>query len=335
MKKGDSILDIGSNDGTFLNSFQKNINKYGVDPTGKKFKKYYDKNIKLIPKLFNDNVIKNKKIKFKLISSIAMFYDLPNPRKFCSTVGRYLDKEGIFHVEVAYLPDILKKFSFDTFCQEHLTYFSFLSFHHLIKQTPFKITDFSRNSINGGSINFNLAFKDSKIKIYDVEFSPGVLDELLNLVISKTEYDFTQHRLSRNNKNVSCRFTMRRIIYENNPQGEIENWNMANGKIIFNGADVVFNGNWRMGGISGDPSYLEDEVNLKLTENGHLVGKMAYFNLTVKDGEAPRNPLYPALKEHKRSIPIELKKDSIKSKQFIDVEDWAGAVLFVNNCNDI
>ena len=73
-----------------------------------------DKNIKLIPKLFDDNVIKNKKIKFKLISSIAMFYDLPNPRKFCSTVGKYLDKEGIFHVEVAYLPDILKKFSFDT-----------------------------------------------------------------------------------------------------------------------------------------------------------------------------------------------------------------------------
>jgi len=177
--------------------------------------------------------------------------------------------------------------------------------------------------------------KDSKIKIYDVEFSPGVLDELLNLVISKTEYDFTQHRLSRNNKNVSCRFTMRRIIYENNPQGEIENWNMANGKIIFNGADVFLNGNWRMGGISGDPSYLEDEVNLKLTENGHLVGKMAYFNLTVSDGEAPRNPLYPVLKEHKRSIPIELKKDSIKSKQFIDVEDWAGGVLFVNNCNAI
>ena len=186
LKKGDSILDIGSNDGTFLNSFQKNINKYGVDPTGKKFKKYYDKNIKLIPKLFDDNVIKNKKIKFKLISSIAMFYDLPNPRKFCSTVGRYLDKEGIFHVEVAYLPDILKKFSFDTFCQEHLTYFSFLSFHHLIKQTPFKITDFSRNSINGGSINFNLAFKDSKIKIKNTKIEKLIKYEK-NLNIHKVK----------------------------------------------------------------------------------------------------------------------------------------------------
>ncbi len=164
LTKNDVILDIGSNDGTFLNSFPKNINKYGIDPTAKKFKKYYNKEIKIIPSLFNSKIFKKNKIKFKFISSIAMFYDLSDPRLFCNNVSNLLDHEGIFHIEIAYLPDILKKFSFDTFCQEHLTYYSFMSFKYLIDQTPFKIIDFTRNSINGGSINFNLAFKKSNWK---------------------------------------------------------------------------------------------------------------------------------------------------------------------------
>ena len=164
-KKGDAILDIGSNDGTFLNSFSKKLVKFGVDPTAKKFRKFYNKDIKVIPSLFEKKIFKGYNIKFKLISSIAMFYDLDDPRKFCDNVSEYLDPDGIFHIEIAYLPDILKKFSFDTFCQEHLTYFSFMSFQYLINQTSFKIIDFSRNSINGGSINFHLAFKNSNWKI--------------------------------------------------------------------------------------------------------------------------------------------------------------------------
>ncbi len=162
LRKGDAILDIGSNDGTFLNYFPEKIIKYGVDPTAKKFKSFYNKDIKVKTSLFNSKIKFNTK--FKFISSVAMFYDLSNPKIFCETVSKHLDHEGIFHIEIAYLPDILKKFSFDTFCQEHLTYFSFLSFKYLIDQTPFKIIDFGRNSINGGSINFNLAFKKSSWK---------------------------------------------------------------------------------------------------------------------------------------------------------------------------
>ena len=165
LKPNDNVLDIGSNDGTFLNFFSKKINKFGCDPTAKKFKKYYSKDIKIIPKLFdskNINNLKNKK--FKIITSVAMFYDLNNPLQFCKNVESVIHKNGIFHVEIAYLPDIISKLSFDTFCQEHLTYYSYHSFKYLIKQTNFKIIDFNRNSINGGSINFDLVLKNSKYK---------------------------------------------------------------------------------------------------------------------------------------------------------------------------
>jgi len=161
----DRVLDIGSNDGTFLNFFPKKTFKTGCDPTAKKFKKYYDKSIKIVPKIFDRESSKFIKGKYKLISAIAMFYDLPDPINFIKLIENKLNKNGIFHVEVAYLPYIFKTFAFDTFCQEHLTYFSLKSFENLIKKTNLKILDFEKNTINGGSINFNLALKESSNKI--------------------------------------------------------------------------------------------------------------------------------------------------------------------------
>ena len=166
LNKKDSILDIGSNDGTFLKLFSKSLNKVGFDPTAKKFKKFYPKSIKVFPKLFNKQTSKFIKGKFKLISCVAMFYDLSNPIEFLKLIEKKIEKNGIFHVEIAYLPLIYKTFSFDTFCQEHLTYYSFKSFENLIKNTNLKILDYEINSINGGSINFNLSLKNSKNKVH-------------------------------------------------------------------------------------------------------------------------------------------------------------------------
>ncbi len=165
----DKILDIGSNDGTFLNFFSKKSLRVGCDPTSKKFRNYYDKSIRIIPKIFNKYSSSKINEKFKLISSVAMFYDLSNPLEFCNLVEKKLEKNGIFHVEIAYLPFILKTYSFDTFCQEHLTYFSLKSFENLIKQTNLKILDYETNSINGGSISFDLALKASGHKVNKIK----------------------------------------------------------------------------------------------------------------------------------------------------------------------
>lgn len=177
--------------------------------------------------------------------------------------------------------------------------------------------------------------KDSEIKIYEVSFSPGVLDELLNLVISKTDFDFSQYKLTNNKNDFQCRFSMTRIVYEKIKEGQEEGWNIAEGNIIIKGSNVEFGqqARWKMGGLSSDPSYLKDQVNIKLSNRGHLVGKMAYFNLKTNNGEVPTNPLYPILTEHKRSTPFNLNNiTNTAAKFYIDVEDWAGAVMYVNGC---
>jgi len=177
---------------------------------------------------------------------------------------------------------------------------------------------------------------DSDITIYDVVFSPAVLKELLDRVISKTDYDFSKHKLTKNIKEYSCYFTLRRVVYEESILGKIEGWNMAQGTINIKGSDVEFiKSKWRMGGLSTDPSYLRDEVNIKLTEDGHLVGKMAYFNLNIKQGEAPLSPLYVTLTKHKRSKAFTIHDIKMTRAQiWIDVEDWAGGVMSVSNCKE-
>ena len=163
-KKKDFILDIGSNDGTFLNFFDEG-NLFGVDPSIKKFKKSYKRKIKKIPYIFEKGYkyIKNKK--FKLISAIAMFYDLKDPVLFMKKVKKILEKDGTLHIEVAYLPEIIKTFAYDTFCQEHYEYYSLISLNYLCKKAGMKIYDFGFNKINGGSVWLNISHSESKFTV--------------------------------------------------------------------------------------------------------------------------------------------------------------------------
>ena len=162
LKSSQNILDIGSNDGTFLSYFNKNFNLFGCDPTIKKFSKYYRKDIIKIPKFFSSNLFENKK--FKLITSISMFYDLPDPSKFANEVSSILEKNGIWHIELSYMPMMLKNISYDTICHEHLEYYSLKSLKYLLDRANLKIINLAFNQINGGSIELDVAKKNSKFK---------------------------------------------------------------------------------------------------------------------------------------------------------------------------
>ena len=162
LNKNKNILDIGSNDGTFLNFFSNKNNLFACDPTIFKFKKHYKKNIKLITKFFSSKHFKSKK--FNLISSIAMFYDLPDPLKFARDVKSILDDNGIWHIELSYMPLMLNMNSYDTICHEHLEYYSLTSLKYLMEMVGFKIIKISFNDINGGSIAMDVAKKDSVYK---------------------------------------------------------------------------------------------------------------------------------------------------------------------------
>ena len=162
LRSSSSILDIGSNDGTFLSYFNKKNKLFGCDPTIKKFSKYYRKDIIQVPDFFSANLFKNKK--FDLVTSISMFYDLPDPLKFAKEIYSVLSNNGVWHIELSYMPMMIKNLSYDTICHEHLEYYSLRSLKFLLDKANLKIINLSFNQINGGSIALDIAKKKSKFK---------------------------------------------------------------------------------------------------------------------------------------------------------------------------
>lgn len=167
IKPKDNILDIGSNDASFLKLLGKKYNLWGIDPSAKKFEKNY-KEMTLVPKFFSKkNIIKKNKdkdIKFNLISSFAIFYDVDNPAFFCKDIESLLDDRGLWICEFSYLPLMLKNLTFDQICHEHLTYYTFTVFEKIINQNGLKVIDYKLNEINGGSIEVIVSKNKSKRK---------------------------------------------------------------------------------------------------------------------------------------------------------------------------
>ena len=162
LSKSDLIIDIGSNDGTFLSYFVDHCQTLGIDPTISKFKKMYNKKINIIDDFFSGEILKKNSIKkAKVITSISMFYDLEDPVTFANEVNEALDKDGIWHFEQSYMPSMLKNTSYDTICHEHLEYYSLQSIMYILNKSNFKIVDIELNDINGGSFALTVAKKKS------------------------------------------------------------------------------------------------------------------------------------------------------------------------------
>ncbi len=168
--KNDYVLDIASNDGTLLNSYdtKKKLVKVGIDPILNKFSENY-KNIDFkIEKFFSRKEIYKAKIKkkFTIISACAVFYDVHDPNKFLKDIENIINKsKGIFYLEFQDLLSIIKFKLFDTICHEHLEYYSLDIVLKMIKKSNLKLIDVSKNKINGGSLGLLIAHKDSLYRV--------------------------------------------------------------------------------------------------------------------------------------------------------------------------
>ena len=162
----DLVIDIGSNDATSLKAYSGNHSKVGIDPTGKKFLEHYTKGIELIPDFFTASKYKSifGERRAKIITSIAMFYDLESPLDFINDIKQCLDNEGIWHFEQSYMPSMLRTNSYDTICHEHLEFYSFKVVKNMLESCGLRVLDVQMNSINGGSFAVTACHNNSNFK---------------------------------------------------------------------------------------------------------------------------------------------------------------------------
>lgn len=162
------VLDIGCNDGTLLNCYPEEFIKFGVDPSD--LAQEITGDITVIQDIFpsEELITLLKGEKFDIITSIAMFYDLEDPVWFCQEIKKLLAVDGVWILEMSYMPSMLKMNSYDTICHEHLEYYSLAVLEYILKQAELKIVDAVVNDINGGSIRCyathidNFAFKNKE-----------------------------------------------------------------------------------------------------------------------------------------------------------------------------
>jgi hypothetical protein len=163
LKPGDTVLDIGSNDATSLKAYTANgLIRIGIDPTGAKFKEYYPHDVVLISDFFSAKTfwtIANNRA--KIVTSIAMIYDLEDPIKFAREVAEVLADNGIWHFEQSYMPSMLRLSSYDTICHEHLEYYSLAVVRRILDAAHMKIVDVQMNSVNGGSFAVTATHKEN------------------------------------------------------------------------------------------------------------------------------------------------------------------------------
>ncbi|MDD2927876.1 MAG: class I SAM-dependent methyltransferase, partial [Candidatus Omnitrophica bacterium] len=153
---GDLIVDIGSNDSTLLQAYPKGRYRLaGIDPTGTKFREYYPKHIQLVPDFFSSKVFKSVfgGRKAKIVTSVAMFYDIEDPLAFMREIHGVLHDDGVWIFEQSYMPTMLDMNAYDTICHEHLEYYRLKQIKYMTDRAGFKIIDIEFNDVNGGSFS--------------------------------------------------------------------------------------------------------------------------------------------------------------------------------------
>jgi hypothetical protein len=159
LRPGDHVLDIGSNDGTLLSFFSRpGVDLIGFDPSAERWREQYPKNSTLIAEFFT---AERWRAEFgsrtaKIITSIAMVYDLERPVEFAADIAQILASDGVWHIEQSYLPSMLRTNAYDTICHEHLEYYGLKQITWIAERVGLRILDVELNDVNGGSFAVTL-----------------------------------------------------------------------------------------------------------------------------------------------------------------------------------
>jgi C-methyltransferase C-terminal domain/Methyltransferase domain/Putative zinc binding domain len=154
LKPGDLVIDIGCNDGTLLDGYEADDLRYlGFDPSdvGRyAVAKGYD----VVRDFYSHQQLRLRypDQKARVITSIAMFYDLEYPREFVADVEQALADDGVWVIELHYLATMLEMNQFDAIVHEHLEYYSLAVIERLLAEAGLGVVRAELNDMNGGSV---------------------------------------------------------------------------------------------------------------------------------------------------------------------------------------
>lgn len=166
LRSRDVVLDIGCNDGTLLSQYPDlDLAKVGFDPALNVSSSVDRTEVELVSDLFSRDLYFSlpQISRAKIVTSIAMFYDVDDPNQFFGDVAAVLDDDGVWVVQMSYLASMLETAGFDNICHEHVGYYSLAVMERLANRHGLRVVDVELNEVNGGSFRVFLCKSDSAV----------------------------------------------------------------------------------------------------------------------------------------------------------------------------
>jgi methylation protein EvaC len=158
LKKSKNLIEIGSNDGTFLSNFKSSkINTLGIEPSSNVAKISKKKGIKTINSFFtykNAKKLKKYKNKTDIISAANVICHVPDLNDLIKGVDCLLSRNGLFIFEEPYLGSMYEKVSYDQIYDEHIFMFSVNSIKKVFKLFNFDLINVLPQKTHGGSMRY-------------------------------------------------------------------------------------------------------------------------------------------------------------------------------------
>lgn len=153
IKEGDIVVDIGANDGTLLSMYPKNVVKVAYEPALNIVEDTKKHANVFINDYFSADAYPLRE-KAKIVTSLAMFYDLPDPVKFAKDVAQILDDDGIWIMQISDLRSMFETNSIDNPCFEHLEYYAMSDILGIVDRAGMVVFHVEHNDVNSGSLRY-------------------------------------------------------------------------------------------------------------------------------------------------------------------------------------
>ena len=153
-----NIIEIGSNDGTFLKNFNSNdYNTLGFEPSDNVAERASKGGVNTINEFFNKNSVINQKNFINntdLICAANVICHVPDLNDLIQAVCLMLNKSGLFIFEEPYLGSMFEKISYDQIYDEHIFIFSVTSISKIFKLFDMELVDVFPQTTHGGSMRY-------------------------------------------------------------------------------------------------------------------------------------------------------------------------------------
>ena len=164
-RKNVSILEIGCNDGVFLENF-KNQKHLGIEPSANVYNLAKKRGLNVENLFFNNKNAEKIKKKYGMFNTVFgsnVICHIPDQQELYQAVNKIITPDGSFIFEEPYLLEMIKKTSYDQLYDEHIYIFSLTSVNLISKKFGLKLYDAEKTSTHGGSMRYFLSKRNLKI----------------------------------------------------------------------------------------------------------------------------------------------------------------------------